>query len=122
MNEKAENTVHRHYYQEGMKNTDRKTGWITSAWVENKANTTYAFYNEFKDESTGKKLDKFSLFVSKVNFKHRGNETDELLCYNRESTPEEFINVWNEWDVEREDAIQDIKSIALQYGIKISIK
>lgn len=39
-----------------MKNTDRKTGWITSAWVENKANTMYAFYNEFKDESTDTKL------------------------------------------------------------------
>ncbi len=81
-----------------MKSTDYKSGWITTAWIEIQSNTSYSAYSEFKDNSSGLKLEKVALFVSRQNFKHRGNETDELLVYNRETTPEEYMSVWSEYD------------------------
>lgn len=105
-----------------MTNTDYKTGWTITAWIESKSDTTYAYYSDFKDKATGKKLDKVSLFVSKTNFKHRGNDTDELICYNRESTPEKYSKVWERYDEEVESAKEEIRQISKKYNIKVSIR
>lgn len=61
-----------------MEKTDFKTGWSTHAWIEVKKTSTYSFINEFKCDVSGEKLDEECLLVSRTNFKHRGNETDEL--------------------------------------------
>ena len=45
-----------------------------------------------------KKLDDECLLVSRTNFRHQGNETDELYKFNRDSTPDEYSVVWENWD------------------------
>jgi hypothetical protein len=104
-----------------MKSIDYKTGWSIVAWIEVKSISTYC-YEDFKCHNSGKKLQKESLFVSKTNFKHRGDETDELYCYNRDSTPTEFMDIWNQYDEQRRNKIEEIKEIAKEYNIKISIR
>lgn len=105
-----------------MKKTDYKSGWTTTAWIERRKDTAYAFYNEFTDDNTNELLNDVSLFVSRVNFKHRGNETDELYKYNRESSPSKFNKVWRKYDKEIENAIKEIKYLSEKYNIKIEIK
>jgi hypothetical protein len=103
-----------------MDNTDYRTGWSTKVWIETKESTTYAFYDRFNDEKSGKPLEDESLFVSRRNFKHRGNETDELICYNRNTTPDKYMKVWHEWDLEKIQKKEEIKQIAKTYGLKVS--
>lgn len=78
--------------------TNYKTGRSTNAWIEVKKNSTFGSIDEWKCDNSGKKLEPECLFVSRTNFKHRGNETDELYMYNRESTPNKYAHVWEEWD------------------------
>lgn len=104
-----------------MENTDYKTGWITTAWIEVKKNSTFAFINEFKCDKSGKKLEAECLLVSRVNFKHRGNETDELYKYNRDTTPDEYASVWEDWDEIKESKKEEIRQIAREYNLKVSV-
>jgi hypothetical protein len=105
-----------------MENTVFKTGWSTKAWIEVKKGSTFAFINDFKCDASGKKLEEESLFVSKTNFKHRGNETDELHKYNRDSTPDEYASVWEDWDKVKTEKIEEIKAIAYEYNLKVSVR
>ena|SRR5699024_81685 len=105
-----------------MKNTDFKTGWSIEAWVEVKKNSTYAFIDEFKCDKSGEKLEEECLLVSRTNFKHRGNETDELYKYNRETTPSEYASVWEEWDEIKASKTEEIKQIAEEFNIKVSVR
>lgn len=102
--------------------TDFKTGWSEKAWIEIKKTSCYGFISEFKCKESGKKLEAESLFVSKTNFKHRGNETDELYFYNRESTPDKYMSVWDEWDNIKADKVAEIREIAKDYNIKVSVR
>ena len=101
--------------------TNYETGWNTNAWIENTLNSTYGFVDEFRCEKSGETLDREALFIKKTNFKHRGNETDELICYNRDSTPEKFLHVWKEWDDNREMRKEELQELADEYNIKIKI-
>ena len=105
-----------------MENTDFKTGWSIKAWIEVKKNSTFAFIDEFKCDASGKKLEAECLMISRTNFKHRGNETDELYKYNRYSTPDEYASVWEEWDKIKADKIEEIKAIANEYNLKVSVR
>lgn len=104
-----------------MDNTDYRTGWSTKVWIETRASTTYAFYDSFKCEKSGNPLEEESLFVLRTNFKHRGNETDELVCYNRNSTPEKYRKVWHKWDLEKDDKKEEIRQIAKTYNLTVNV-
>jgi len=101
-----------------MKNTNYQTGWTTIAWVEVKSNSTYGFIDEFKCEKSGKKLEEESLFITRTNFKHRGNETDELKCYNRAHSPKKYEKVWMDWDELKKEKKEEINQILKEYNIK----
>lgn len=88
-----------------MNTTDYKTGWIERSWIEIKKNSTFCFINDFRCKVSGLPLEKVCLMVERTNFKHRGNETDELDYYNRSSTPDKYKEVWDEWDEKRRYAI-----------------
>ena len=105
-----------------MEITDFKTGWSIKAWVEVKKNSTYSFINEFKCDKSGKKLEAECLLVSRTNFKNRGNETDELYKYNRETTPSKYLSVWEEWDEIKASKIEEIKQIAEEFNLKVSVR
>ena len=105
-----------------MENTNFKTGWSIKAWIEVKKNSTFAFINEFKCDASGKKLETECLLVSRTNFKHRGNETDELYKYNRASAPDEYTSVCLEWDEIKAHKIEEIKAIANEYNLKVSVR
>jgi hypothetical protein len=102
--------------------TNFKTGWSEKAWIEIKETSCYSFISDFKCKGSGKKLNAESLFVSRTNFKHRGNETDELYFYNRDSTPDKYISVWEEWDNAKRDKIEEIMEIAREYNIRVNIR
>ena len=77
-----------------MENTNFKTGWSTKAWIEVKATSIYGFINDWKCDKSGQKLDDECLLVLRQNFKHRGNETDELYKYNRSSSHSKYLRVF----------------------------
>ena len=103
-----------------MEKTDFKTGWSIKAWVEVKETSTFAFINDWKCDKSGDKLESECLLVSRQNFKHRGNETDELYKYNRNSTPIEYASVWENWDETKESKKEEIRQIAREYNLKVS--
>jgi hypothetical protein len=105
-----------------MESTDFKTGWSIKAWIEVKKNSTFSFIDEFKCHLSGSKLEAEFLMVSKTNFKHRGNETDELYSYNRHTTPSEYADAWDSWDKLKLSKIEEIKNIAKEYNLKVSVK
>lgn len=104
-----------------MEKTDFKTGWSIKAWIEVKETSTFAFINEFKCDKSGNKLEAECMLVSRQNFKHRGNETDELYKYNRATTPEEYASVWEEWDEIKDSKKEEIRQIAREYNLKVSV-
>lgn len=105
-----------------MENTDFKTGWSIKAWIEVKRNSNYAFINEFKCDKSGRNLEAECLLVSRTNFRHRGNETDELYKYNRATTPSEYKIVWEEWDEIKASKNEEIKAIAKEFNLKVSVR
>lgn len=100
-----------------MKKTNYETGWTEIAFIEVKNNSSYSFIGDFVCEISGEKLEKECLLVVRTNFKHRGNETDELLTYNRNSTPEKYRKVWEKWDAKKESKRQEIKQIKKQFNL-----
>lgn len=103
-----------------MEQTDFKTGWSVKAWIEVKKNSTFAFIDEFKCDKSGRELEAEYLLISRTNFRHRGNETDELYKYNRDSTPVEYMSVWESWDKLKDLKKEEIKQIAKEYNLWIS--
>jgi len=99
--------------------TNYETGWVTISWIEIKSLSNYSFIDNFVCNASKYKLEEESLFVERKNFMHRGNETDELICYNRATTPIEFKSVWDKWDLRKESKKNKIIDIANRYNIKI---
>ena len=66
-----------------------------------------------------------SLSISEIkersNFKHRGNETDETYCYNRNTSPEKYSKVWKKWDKWKEEKKKEVENIAKRYNFKVTI-
>lgn len=104
-----------------MENTNFDTGWSIKAWIEVKKTSTFGFINNWKCDNSGDKLEAECLLVSRQNFKHRGNETDELHKYNRMSSPVEYLSVWSEWDEKKEIKKEEIRAIAKRYNLLVSI-
>lgn len=102
------------------KHTDYETGWIENGWIEVKSISTYAWINEFRCRVSNNLIEEESLFIERKNFKHRGNETDELHCYNRSSTPDKYKEIWEEWDCEKSLAIDRVKNTLVRFNIKIN--
>lgn len=104
-----------------MKSTDYKTGWSIHSYIEVKALTTFGFVNEFKCKNSGEKIEEEFLVIERTNFKHRGNETDECFVYNRSSSPQRYIKVWEKWDELKEEKKKKVKNIAKRYNFKVVI-
>lgn len=99
--------------------TDFETGWNECGWIEVKSVSTYAFIDRFRCKGSNEPLEEESLFIERKNFKHRGNETDELHCYNRANTPSKYMNIWKEWDESKLDVIQRIKGLMRHYNLDV---
>ena len=104
-----------------MKSTDYKTGWSIHSYIEVKALTTFGFVNEFKCKNSGEKIEEEFLVIERTNFKHRGNETDECFVYNRSSSPQRYIKVWEKWDELKEEKKKNVENIAKRYNFKVVI-
>lgn len=105
-----------------MKTTDYETGWSEHVWIEVKHNSHFAYIDKFRCKDSAQLLDEECLLIERSNFKHRGNETDELICYNRAFTPEKYKEVWDEWDNIKENTISKIKNLAKTYNINLKIE
>ena len=104
-----------------MESTDYKTGWSVYSYIEIKSLTSKAFVEEFKCKNSGEKIEEEFLVIERRNFKHRGNETDESFCYNRSSSPQHYIKVWEKWDKLKEDKKKKVENIAKRYNFKVTI-
>lgn len=104
-----------------MKNTDYNSGWITHAYIEIKALTTFAAVKDFTCSNSGEKIEEEFLVIDRKNFKHRGNETDECFVYNRETSPEKYKKVWEKWDEKKEAKKKKVENIAKRYNFKVTI-
>lgn len=105
-----------------MEKTNYTTGWTTKAWVEIKSQSTYGFIKEWMCDTSGDPLEEECLLVKKMNFKHRGKETDQLHKYNRSSTPEKYKQAWQDWDNIKALKSEEIKLIAKRYNISLTPK
>lgn len=105
-----------------MNSTDYKTGWTENVWIEVKSTSDYGFIDDFKCGISEEPLNEESLFVSRINFKHRGNETDEAYFYNREHTPEKYKPVWEQWDKKKLEIAGEIKRLAKDHNISVNLK
>ena len=94
-----------------------KTGWSIKCWVEVKANSNYSFVDRFKCAVSGEDTEAEFLIVSKTNFKHRGNETDEQYHYNRKHTPQKYLKYWEKWDKLKTEKLEKIKRITKRYNL-----
>ena len=104
-----------------MEKTNYETGWTTIAFIEVKKNSCRGFINEWKCSNSGEPIEDELLIVERSNFKHRGNETDETYCYNRNTSPEKYSKVWNKWDKWKEEKKKEVENIAKQYNFKVTI-
>ena len=104
-----------------MKNTDYKTGWSTHAYIEIKSLTSFGFVNDFKCKNSQEPIEDEFLVIERTNFKHRGNETDEIFVYNRKTSPELYLKVWLKWDELKEEKKKKVQNIAKRYNFNVII-
>jgi len=45
-----------------------------------------------------------------------------LYKYNRETTPSKYLSVWEEWDKIKASKIEEIKQIAEEFNLKVSVR
>lgn len=84
-----------------MEKIKKDSGWRHTGEIHSKRTTQFVFAkcDSIKDHVTNEKLGKVFLVVSRYNVLHRGNETDENLFFNRESTPANYMEYWKKYDV-----------------------
>lgn len=76
-----------------IQSTNSETGWIVKAYIETKETTNISLEYCKCSKCNGKLWDRY-LMIIRTNFKHRGNETDEVNVYHKKCTSKRYLRLW----------------------------